>query len=83
MNSFTGTRDGFEQTEYQPSNPNGLSDLRYSVSSVDMGRDYAWLGIGLVGDGIYDVVSLFGGYDCLFNARSASHNIHLGIECEW
>ena len=83
VNSFTGTRDGFQQTEYQPSNPNGLNDLRYSVSSVDMGRDYAWLGIGLSGDGIYDVLSLFGGYDCLFNARSASHNIHLGVDCEW
>ena len=35
------------------------------------------------GDGIYDVLSLFGGYDCLFNARSASHNIHLGVDCEW
>ena len=83
VNSFTGTRDGFQQTEYQPSNPNGLNDLRYSVSSVDMGRDYAWLGIGLSGDGIYDVLSLFGGYDCLFNARSASHNIHIGVDCEW
>ena len=83
VNSFTGTHDGFQQTEYQPSNPNGLGDLRYSVSSVDMGRDYAWLGIGLVGDGLYEALSLFGGYDCLFNARSASHNIHIGVDCEW
>ena len=83
VGSFTGTRDGFVQTEYQPSNPNGLNDLRYSVSSVDMGRDYAWLGLGLVGDGIYDVISLFGGYDCLFNGRSATHNLHIGVDCEW
>jgi len=48
-----------------------------------MGRDYAWLGLGLVGDGIYDVISLFGGYDCLFNGRSATHNLHIGVDCEW
>ena len=83
ISSFTATRDGYQQTSYQPSNPNGLGDLRYSVSGVGMGRDYAWLGLGFTTDGLFDCVSLFGGYDCLLNKRTTSHNINLGVDVEW
>ncbi len=83
ISSFTATRDGYQQTSYQPSNPIGLGDLRYSLSGVGMGRDYALLGLGFTSDGLWDVLSVFGGYDCLLNNQTTSHNVNLGVDVEW
>ncbi|MDO4629264.1 MAG: autotransporter domain-containing protein [Planctomycetia bacterium] len=54
----------------------------YLVRGVDLGRDYAWLGLGITAD-TSTAWTFFGGYDALVNSQTLIHNFNLGVSLNW
>ncbi len=54
----------------------------YLVRGVDLGRDYAWLGLGITAD-TSTAWTFFGGYDALVNNQTLIHNFNLGVSLNW
>jgi len=78
--------DTYGTIENRFSNPDGQafgdSAASYIITGTDLGRDYAWLGLGMTAD-TQSRIGFFGGYDLLINNQATVHTGNVGISYKW
>lgn len=72
------------QTAYNNPSDNAFNDeaASFFVTSTNLGRDYAWLGLGLTAD-TSSHWTFFGEYDVMTNNRATIHTGNLGLSYKW